>query len=308
MEQQSGSFRLFRAAGINVYVHWSWFLVAVYQYQMQQNAFSTPVWFVLEYLSLFGIVVLHEFGHALACRQVGGIAEKIILWPLGGIAYVSPPPRPGALLWSIVAGPLVNVMLLVPTIGLVVLSDHLGWEAQFPDLAHYLLNMAVINAVLLIFNMLPIYPLDGGQTLQAILWFLVGRVTSLVVVAWIGVAGGMVCLGLAALYRDAWLAVIAVFITLRAWSGIQYSRILQKRLTAPRHEHLHCPACGEAPPQGAYWRCEHCGAQFDIVDSQARCPRCGSAFDQIVCPNCYEHHPAAKWTKADDPEPVQPPV
>ena len=58
----------------------------------------------------------HEFGHALACRQVGGSANQIILWPLGGVAYVNPPQRPGATLWSIAAGPLVNVALL-PVLG-----------------------------------------------------------------------------------------------------------------------------------------------------------------------------------------------
>lgn len=69
-------------------------------------------WNIAEYLALFGIVLLHEFGHALACRQVGGKAERVVLWPLGGIALVQPPPRPGALLWSIAAGPLVNLVLV----------------------------------------------------------------------------------------------------------------------------------------------------------------------------------------------------
>src|SRR5205823_4575722 len=67
---------------------------------------------LLEYVSVFVIVLMHEFGHALACRQVGGIANRIVLWPLGGIAFVDPPRRPGAYLWSIAAGPLVNVILL----------------------------------------------------------------------------------------------------------------------------------------------------------------------------------------------------
>src|SRR5438477_7968109 len=71
-----------------------------------------PVWGVLEYLSLFVIVLIHEFGHALACRQVGGVANRIVLWPLGGVAFVNPPRRPGAYLWSIAAGPLVNVALI----------------------------------------------------------------------------------------------------------------------------------------------------------------------------------------------------
>jgi Zn-dependent protease len=93
-----GAIRLFRLAGIDVFLHWSWFVVALYEIQVRGGGYSSPVWNVLEYLSLFVIVTLHEFGHSLACRQVGGSAEWIVLRPLGG-AYVSPPqPRatPGA--------------------------------------------------------------------------------------------------------------------------------------------------------------------------------------------------------------------
>ena len=111
MPTQGGSIRLFRIAGIDVFLHWSWFLVAVYEVQVWREMFSSPVWAVLVYLGLFALVTMHEFGHALACRQVGGRAERIVLWPLGGIAFVSPPPRAGAMLWSIAAGPLVNLLL-----------------------------------------------------------------------------------------------------------------------------------------------------------------------------------------------------
>src|SRR6476659_7321383 len=97
----NGSFRLFHLAGITVYLHWTWFLVAYFQIQNPVNHYESTIWNVLEYLTLFGIVLLHEFGHALACRSVGGRAERIVLWPLGGIAFVSPPPRPGPVLWSI---------------------------------------------------------------------------------------------------------------------------------------------------------------------------------------------------------------
>src|SRR5436189_3949491 len=92
-----GSFRLFRFAGITVYLHWTWFLVAYIQIINRFNHYDSQAWNVLEYVALFGIVTLHEFGHALACRSVGGRAEQIVLWPLGGVAFVSPPPRPGAL-------------------------------------------------------------------------------------------------------------------------------------------------------------------------------------------------------------------
>jgi Zn-dependent protease len=106
-----GSIRLFRFAGIDLFLHWSWFLVAAFEIYNRVGRYSSVIWNLLEYLALFLIVMLHEFGHALACRQVGGVANRITLWPLGGIAYVNPPPRPGATLWSIAAGPLVNVVL-----------------------------------------------------------------------------------------------------------------------------------------------------------------------------------------------------
>ena len=68
---RQGSIRLFRFAGIDLFLHWSWFLVAVFEIQNQKGRYSSLTWSVLEYLALFLIVMLHEFGHALACRQVG---------------------------------------------------------------------------------------------------------------------------------------------------------------------------------------------------------------------------------------------
>ena len=109
---RSGSIRLFRFSGIDVFLHWSWFLIALYEIQGGRRTYSSIGWNIAEYLSLFVIVTIHEFGHALACRQVGGRANRIVLWPMGGVAFVDPPPRPGANLWSIAAGPLVNVVLL----------------------------------------------------------------------------------------------------------------------------------------------------------------------------------------------------
>jgi Zn-dependent protease len=106
---RQNAIRIFRFNGIDLFLHWSWFLVAAYEISDRQRAYSSITWNILEYLALFVIVMLHEFGHALACRQVGGIANQIVLWPLGGVAYVNPPQRPGATLWSIAAGPLVNV-------------------------------------------------------------------------------------------------------------------------------------------------------------------------------------------------------
>src|SRR6266566_4903683 len=112
MPSGRGAIRLFRVAGIDVFLHWSWFVVAVFEINGRANSYSSLTFNVLEYLALFLIVMLHEYGHALACRKVGGTANRIVLWPLGGVAYVNPPSRPGATLWSIAAGPLVNVAVV----------------------------------------------------------------------------------------------------------------------------------------------------------------------------------------------------
>jgi Zn-dependent protease len=184
-----GSIRLFRFAGIDVFLHWSWFLVALYSIDQRRDHYTSLTWNALEYLALFVIVLLHEFGHSLACRQVGGSAERIVLWPLGGVAYVQPPERPGATLWSIAAGPLVNVILfpVFLVVGRLMLTS--GAAETAPDLYNLLRIIYRINIGLLIFNLLPIYPLDGGQILRSLLWFLIGRAGSLIAVAVIGFIG-----------------------------------------------------------------------------------------------------------------------
>src|SRR6202163_2083058 len=211
---RQGSIRLFHFSGIDVFLHWSWFLVAAYEIQNRAGRYSSITWNIAEYLALFLIVTLHEFGHALACRQVGGNANQIVLWPLGGVAYVDPPPRPGATLWSIAAGPLVNVALLPVLFLVVTLSHSLGCAVSMPDTDRLVRAVLYIDIVLLVFNMLPLYPLDGGQILRSLLWFVMGRGRSLMVatiVGFIGVAGLIV---LAVMSRSPWFGVICVFILL----------------------------------------------------------------------------------------------
>ena len=128
-----------------MFLHWSWFLVAAFEISDRARSYSSVSWNVLEYLALFLIVMLHEFGHALACRQVGGTSNQIVLWPLGGVAYVNPPQRPGATLWSIAAGPLVNVALLPILCGLVALGRSTGWAETMPNAYALLRRGLAIN-------------------------------------------------------------------------------------------------------------------------------------------------------------------
>ncbi|HEY3789068.1 MAG TPA: hypothetical protein VGL71_09445, partial [Urbifossiella sp.] len=81
---------------MTVYLHWSWFIVAAIFVEVGKEYFGSLAWSAAAYVLLFAIVLLHEFGHALACRSVGGEASRIVLWPLGGAAIVNPPPRAGA--------------------------------------------------------------------------------------------------------------------------------------------------------------------------------------------------------------------
>ena len=292
---RQGSFRLFRFAGIDVFLHWSWFLIALYEINYRRTDYTSPVWNALEYLSLFVIVLMHEFGHSLACRSVGGQANQIVLWPLGGVAYVAPPARPGATLWSIAAGPLVNVVLLPILTALVWLSSSQDWADTLPNLHGYLKMIWLINAVLLGFNLLPIYPLDGGQILRSLLWFVVGRAKSLLVASIIGFVGVAAMVGLAVFAQSIWIGIMAGFILLNCWGGLKQALALVKVEKMPRHQGYACPACRTAPPKGEFWLCGRCQRPFDTFATQATCPHCGAQFDSTSCTNCGELRPFSEW-------------
>src|SRR5882724_6685732 len=250
-----GSIRLFRLAGIQVYLHWSWFVVALVGVNLRLGEYSSFIWNALEYLTLFAIVLMHEFGHSLACRSVGGKADQIILWPLGGVAYVDPPPRPGATLWSIAAGPLVNVALAPIFIAIFLVARQAGLSESSRDLYEFLRAVCFINLVLLIFNLLPIYPLDGGQILRSLLWFFVGRARSLMITTMIGFAGVAALIVVAVLTREWWTGIMSAFILLNCWRGLLQARLLARLAKLPRRDGLACPVCKQPPIRGPFWRC-----------------------------------------------------
>jgi len=295
---RQGSVRLFRFAGIDLFLHWSWFLVAAFEIQNQKGRYSSLTWSVLEYLALFLIVMLHEFGHALACRQVGGTANQIVLWPLGGVAYVDPPPRPGATLWSIAAGPLVNVALAPVLYVAVMLSRSSEWAHAMPDLYKLLGTVLWIDVALLVFNMLPIYPLDGGQILRSLLWFVFGRARSLMVATILGFLGVAGFIALALWRQSIWYGAISVFMLMNCWGGLQHARALLRLAKLPRREGFACPRCTTAPPVGNFWKCGRCGQPFDTFQTRAVCPHCAAQFSGTRCLDCGAVHPISEWEVA----------
>jgi Zn-dependent protease len=248
-----------------------------------------------EYLALFAIVTLHEFGHSLACRQVGGTANRIILWPLGGVAYVDPPQRPGATLWSIAAGPLVNVVLLPVLFGLMLVGNSAGLAETSPDAAAWLGAVFTINVVLLVFNLLPVYPLDGGQILRSLLWFVMGRARSLTAASVVGFVGVLGLVGLALRAGSVWIGIMAAFVAMNCWRGFQHSRALSRLAGLPRRPGYSCPSCRSAPLLGALWACGRCGAPFDTFETGANCPSCGAVFGQTRCADCGRSSPMGEW-------------
>lgn len=132
--------------------------------------------------ALFLLVLAHETGHVVACRTSGGDADEILIWPLGGLAWCSPPPRWTAELWTALGGPLVNLAIWCITATLLGLMA--GWRtslllpnpfspAAFVTLSgrdlEALFIVHWVNWILLLINLLPMIPLDGGQALRAML-------------------------------------------------------------------------------------------------------------------------------------------
>jgi len=292
---RKGSIHLFRFAGVDLFLHWSWFVVAMFEIERWKSSYNSIVWSVLEYLALFSMVLLHEYGHALACRSVGGTADQIVLWPLGGVAYVNPPQRPGATLWSIAAGPLVNVALFPLLFAAFSMGRTAGWAHTQPDAYRLLLAALWIDGSLLVFNLLPVYPLDGGQILRSLLWFPLGRARSLMVATVLGLVGIVGFIGLALMRQSLWIAAISVFMLLNCWSGLKHAQALLKISKLPRRPGFACPSCRAAPPLGVYWQCGACGHPFDTFESGAVCPQCGKQFATTACMDCREQHPMSEW-------------
>lgn len=168
------SLRLGAYRGIDVYVHVTFFLLLgfwAYSGYTATGSFAAAWGSVLFILAVFGCVLLHEFGHALAAAHIGIPTRDIVLYPIGGVARLERMPRePGRELWVAIAGPAVNVLITLVIVAWLRLSGTLV-PLAFVDAIQgpFLERLAMVNIGLVLFNMVPAFPMDGGRVMRALL-------------------------------------------------------------------------------------------------------------------------------------------
>jgi len=170
----TSSLRVGRIAGIDLHLHWTFglLLVGAFVYFLVGSDVPTAVWGVGLIAAVFGCVVLHELGHALAAARYGIPTRDITLYPIGGVARLARlPDRPGQELVVALAGPLVNVALAALVWGaLVVAGQPLGLPTGLAEpTVGFGSNLFWANVGLALFNLLPAFPMDGGRVLRALL-------------------------------------------------------------------------------------------------------------------------------------------
>jgi Zn-dependent protease/CBS domain-containing protein len=236
------SFRLLRVAGIDIKVHVTFFLILVLgAFQWSSYGPSGAAFGVLLMMALFACVVLHELGHSLVAQRLGVEVREIVLLPIGGVAMLSRMPRrPLHELLIAVAGPLVNVAIAGA------LLAWLGSQSSVPVDGSALVNLSkaapsvdtllrwllAANVSLVLFNLIPAFPMDGGRILRAILGMFLGFSRATRIAAGVGQVLAL-ALGLFAIFTGQFLlAFIAAFVFLGAGQerAVEEARVLLSTL------------------------------------------------------------------------------
>lgn len=220
-----GSWKLARIQGIDVYVHWTFSILLIWiglAHLWRGSHFMEAVFGIILVLAIFACVVLHEFGHALTARRFGIATADITLLPIGGVARLERMPRdPWQEFWVALAGPAVNVAIALGLLGYLVIARGLSRMPEdffLPEQlvgGPLLLNLLSINIMLVVFNMLPAFPMDGGRVLRALLATRLDYVRATSIAASIGKAMALL-MGIIGLFGSALLVLVAAFVYLGA--------------------------------------------------------------------------------------------
>lgn len=203
-------------AGIGVYVHWTFWLLPLFILLSSggmQAGFAT----LGLVFGIFGCVVLHELGHAMAARYFGIGTRDISLYPIGGVARLNSIPRkPSQELVIAVAGPLVNVAIAAALFATLMVFDGLSalWSVKLWGIS-FLPSLMMANLAMVVFNMLPAFPMDGGRVLRALLATGLPYERATLIAARIGQAFAVV-LGVVGLFGVPSLLLVAFFVFLAA--------------------------------------------------------------------------------------------
>jgi Zn-dependent protease/CBS domain-containing protein len=216
------AWKIGKLAGIDVYMHATFLLlvgfIVVASWVESHNAART-VFGVLFVLVIFGCIVLHELGHALTARRYGIRTRDIVLLPIGGVARLERMPEdPNQELLVALAGPVVNVLI---ALGLCGVLASLG---RFPTLRQaatitwtgrdFLPSLMAVNVWLVLFNLIPAFPMDGGRVLRALLAKRMDYTDATQAAAHVGQAIAL-AFGFLGLFFDPFLLFIALFV----WMG-----------------------------------------------------------------------------------------
>lgn len=205
------SIRLGTVLGIPVTVHWTllvlsaWLAASDYRTDGAAAAAASTMLIV----SVFACILAHEFGHILVARSYGIVTRSINLSPLGGIAFLdSYPERPGARALIALGGPAVSVVLAL----VFFVWSILGYGEE--GLHTLVGKLFIVNTIIVLFNMLPIYPMDGGQVLNAAVTKIGGKQAASWVSLYIGQTASLAMIGVGAWLVSLSLILIGAFIFL----------------------------------------------------------------------------------------------
>jgi len=197
------SYSIGRIRGIDLRIHPTFGLVVlwvVYQFGIAGDSTVGSLVYGLVLLAvLFTCVILHELGHSLMAQEYGIRVRNITLFPFGGAAFIEQMPmRPRSEMMITLAGPAVNVAIaatLLPILffdAVVIGSESIGgFLKEFDSLSMtgVLLYIFLANIMLVLFNLLPVFPMDGGRLLQGLLWFKIGYYKSTMITCVVGMIG-----------------------------------------------------------------------------------------------------------------------